>query len=71
MVAYLWPFLELLFDLGLSRKTIRKDVDNLEGSYFITQLHEPNCRVIATNSRLRGQPSCSSTRGATGPCSTC
>ncbi len=29
MVAYFRPFLEHLVDLGLSKKTIRKHVDNL------------------------------------------
>ena len=43
MVAYFRPFLEHLIHLGLSRKTIRKHVDNLWvlGGEMIRDLHEP------------------------------
>lgn len=42
MVAYFRPFLEHLIDLGLSRKTIRKHVDNLWvlGGEMIRDLHQ-------------------------------
>jgi len=42
MVAYFRPFLEHLVELGLSRKTIRKHVDNLWvlGGEMIRDLHE-------------------------------
>jgi len=49
MVAYFRPFLEHLIDLGLSRKTIRKHVDNLWvlGGEMIRDLHEtPSLRRV-------------------------
>lgn len=46
MVAYFRPFLEHLIDVGLSRKTIRKHVDNLWvlGGELIRDLHETPSR---------------------------
>jgi hypothetical protein len=49
MVAYFLPFLEHLIDVGLSRKTIRKHVDNLWvlGGELIRDLHEtPSLRNV-------------------------
>ena len=49
MVAYFRPFLEHLIDLGLSRKTIRKHVDNLWvlGGEMIRDLHQtPSLRKV-------------------------
>ena len=49
MVAYFRPFLEHLIDVGLSRKTIRKHVDNLWvlGGELIRDLHEtPSLRKV-------------------------
>jgi len=49
MVAYFRPFLEHLIDLGLSRKTIRKHVDNLWvlGGEMIRDLHAtPSLRKV-------------------------
>jgi len=49
MVEYFRPFLEHLIDRGLSRKTIRKHVDNLWvlGGEMIRDLHEtPSLRKI-------------------------
>jgi hypothetical protein len=49
MVAYFRPFLEHLIDLGLSKKTIRKHVDNLWvlGGEMIRDLHEtPSLRKV-------------------------
>lgn len=49
MVAYFRPFLEHLIDVGLSRKTIRKHVDNLWvlGGELIRDLQEtPSLRKV-------------------------
>jgi hypothetical protein len=49
MVTYFRPFLEHLIDLGLSRKTIRKHVNNLWilGGEMIRDLHEtPSLRKV-------------------------
>jgi hypothetical protein len=49
MVAYFRPFLEHLIEVGLSRKTIRKHVDNLWvlGGELIRDLHEtPSLRKV-------------------------
>jgi hypothetical protein len=49
MVAYFRPFLEHLIDLGLSKKTIRKHVDNLWvlGGEMIRDLHvTPSLRKV-------------------------
>ena len=55
MVAYFRPFLEHLIHLGLSKKTIRKHVDNLWvlGGEMIRDLHETPIRDLHETPSLR------------------